>query len=886
VVAELTDLFGLIRAFWRITGFVTWIRDADGAALPGLDDHASRFCGDVLAKHKVKCEACDAEAQALAGEGDQPVVVPCHARLIDIVCPVRDAEQILGYVLCGQVRPADTDLQWHESYARKLNIDWDTYREALLALPVADSDEVDAIARLLAAFCTNITRAARTLTGHGERLIRVTEALGSALAHSQTLDLLVDEAAQVTGAHWVCLRILNDDRSLLVPCASSPPLGTRSSKPPAFKRGQGQCGTVWETGRLICCPDVSADDRYHEYISGVTAQLVLPIEFCDTVIGTLNLAWCRPGHLKPQHVEVAQPYCHLAALAVSRARLLESIQCIGEAVMPGSEDELIRLICKSAFRLTPSAELLAIWLLDPAGQELSHANLRMPGDPFEDSEPVPVTECLIGEAVLTGEPVAVSDLTRRSICRVSEVAQARGLKSFVAVPIKSGANAIGVLVAYKSSAVEFAAPERELLQTFVNHTGITIQAARHMRDLRSLATAAEDFISGVCMRDICEMALKRVHETSGADAACIWLQDADTRLPVFAGQIGFPNDSCIETVEPRENGAFQWLQQHRRPLVVLDATGHDDPPSNPRGLGLGIRAYVGFPLLMGKSFLGAVFVDYRKPLRAAPQAMEPLVILSNHTAVAISNAVRQDHTGMLLRNIGHQLRMPLINIREGVAALLRSDLVQRSGVSYATDRVPHALRDTARMVYNEVVRYMSNVDDLVNLTKTEGDALVPRPSAVNVNQVVENIAGVFRWQEEVSVPVSRHEGAVVVWTDGRLLEEILHNLLSNAVAYSTATPKTVVVRVSQEGESVLIAVSHRGIGISEAERPHIFRRGFRSKRAKQENPSGRGIGLYLSRELARLLRGDIEFLSEPDGDTTFTLKLPQGDTDDGPHSCR
>ncbi|MDN2565614.1 HAMP domain-containing histidine kinase [Aquibium sp. A9E412] len=107
--------------------------------------------------------------------------------------------------------------------------------------------------------------------------------------------------------------------------------------------------------------------------------------------------------------------------------------------------------------------------------------------------------------------------------------------------------------------------------------------------------------------------------------------------------------------------------------------------------------------------------------------------------------------------------------------------------------------------------------------------------------------------------------------DPLLLQQILGNLLANALAHSPRT-EPVTLRARARGGRLLIAVIDRGVGIPEAEKDSVFQPYFRASTAARAD--GVGIGLHLSRRLARMLGGEISFESRHGVGSTFTLDLP------------
>jgi len=105
------------------------------------------------------------------------------------------------------------------------------------------------------------------------------------------------------------------------------------------------------------------------------------------------------------------------------------------------------------------------------------------------------------------------------------------------------------------------------------------------------------------------------------------------------------------------------------------------------------------------------------------------------------------------------------------------------------------------------------------------------------------------------------------------LQIVVRNLVSNAVKYSPAgTP--IAITISRRGDHALVAVSDSGIGIDKEDQRNLFTRFGRIQSAATAHTAGAGLGLWLSREIARMHDGDLTVESEPGKGSTFTLEIP------------
>jgi len=141
-----------------------------------------------------------------------------------------------------------------------------------------------------------------------------------------------------------------------------------------------------------------------------------------------------------------------------------------------------------------------------------------------------------------------------------------------------------------------------------------------------------------------------------------------------------------------------------------------------------------------------------------------------------------------------------------------------------------------------------------------------------IERVIQNLSDKGKNHKmAVHVPA----GLTPVWCDSDRLEQILTNLIDNAIKYSPAGTTVNVTAKGIQGEPELVefTVSDQGVGIPEEHIPQVF-----SKFGRLDNPlvrqtEGTGLGLYITRSLVLALGGQISVASQP-GHTTFTVRLP------------
>ncbi len=169
------------------------------------------------------------------------------------------------------------------------------------------------------------------------------------------------------------------------------------------------------------------------------------------------------------------------------------------------------------------------------------------------------------------------------------------------------------------------------------------------------------------------------------------------------------------------------------------------------------------------------------------------------------------------------------------------------------------------------------VDDLADIRSVERVDMIVDREPVDLADVARRAAGLLRVRaadRNVRIDAPAEDETLMVSGDFRRMLQILVNLLSNAVRYSP--PGTSVwLRTEQEGDMAALIVADQGKGIAPEDQARIFEK---FERVDSSEPGGNGLGLYISRRLARAMGGDINVDSAPGMGARFTLTLQMADT--------
>jgi PAS domain S-box-containing protein len=225
-------------------------------------------------------------------------------------------------------------------------------------------------------------------------------------------------------------------------------------------------------------------------------------------------------------------------------------------------------------------------------------------------------------------------------------------------------------------------------------------------------------------------------------------------------------------------------------------------------------------------------------------------------------------TGFLAA-MSHELRTPL-NAIAGYAQLMQE------GVG---GDVTQQHRDYLTRIRNSQQHLLGIVNDLLNYSRVEAGGVTYEREPVVALEVVEGVLAMVTPQiERKTLSLQRGEcsPAVIAIADRLKVEQVVLNLLSNAVKF-TPEGGTISVFCRREGRTVAISVQDTGPGIPEDKLDAIFDPFVQLGRTLTSMHEGAGLGLAISRDLARAMDGDVRVVSVEGEGATFTLTLPAAD---------
>jgi signal transduction histidine kinase len=354
----------------------------------------------------------------------------------------------------------------------------------------------------------------------------------------------------------------------------------------------------------------------------------------------------------------------------------------------------------------------------------------------------------------------------------------------------------------------------------------------------------------------------------GATGAAIGLADADRstlRYPVDDGWAEYPADRFV---------AGRAFSQQRR-VVAIDAVA-EDPENAASYRDSRATTVIAAPISTEDRRLGVLTIYADRAPIFVEDDLWLLELLADQSAVLLEARTLAAHASELrareeatqlqeefLSTAAHDLRTPL------TVVLAQAELLERR-----LDRDPSGVADPAgiRRIAKEARRLRDLVSDLLDAQRLQQARAVMELRPLDLREVV---ALVRDRSVEHGVPVSAviPEGPVRANVDAPRLEQVVENLVDNAVKYGRQG-EAPLIALAADGEQAVISVVDHGIGIPTAERHRIFERFFRASNAHGVTDTGIGLGLYICRRIVEEHGGTIAFSPTDGGGSTFRVSLP------------
>ena len=373
--------------------------------------------------------------------------------------------------------------------------------------------------------------------------------------------------------------------------------------------------------------------------------------------------------------------------------------------------------------------------------------------------------------------------------------------------------------------------------------------------------------SAVILRtaDSNELRVASIHHRDMASMGLAW--SYIYRQPLVAGE-GIIGQVVTTGYPSLTTNAGHWSAQ-------TDTTSYHTPSKQ-------LASLLVLPLRTRREILGALVIAANDPDRAMTEDKLPLAeLLAERAALAIENSKLYTEQVEARRKVedlsrlkdeflsiaSHELRTPVTSIK-GYTQLAKT-LIRENDLETSEEYLDIAL--------DQIDRMSRLILELLDVSRIETGRLEIRREPIPWPEFVRDVVNrhhtaVSDRQFHLNVP----DGGKVVNGDRDRLEQVLGNLLENAVKYSPDGSE-IFVNAEDKGDQIITSVCDRGIGIPTDELAQVFERFHRGRQVSSTNYGGLGLGLYITRQIVERHNGSIWVESKEGSGTTFHFSLPTAD---------
>jgi signal transduction histidine kinase len=495
-----------------------------------------------------------------------------------------------------------------------------------------------------------------------------------------------------------------------------------------------------------------------------------------------------------------------------------------------------------------------------------------------------------GRAVTTRAPVLVNEAQTSSQWNAFPDQQTGFVtRAILAAPMEVKDRVIGVIeIINKKDGLSFTADDQELLTAFGGQAAVAIENARlytltdqelsaRVEELSVMQRIDRELNASLEIERALRITLEWAMRQSDADAGLIGiLEEAGLRL---MAQEGFDEmQAAYEQghIPPEHPALSEPLSSGQAQRNTFDTNGSG------AAFLKSTRSQLVIPIRREARAIGAFVLESASPYHFADQAQAFLSRLSDHAAIAISNAqlyaeiqAANNAKSEFVSFVAHELKNPMTSIK-GYTELLAAG---------AVGPINEMQTSFLSTIKSNVERMSTLVSDLNDNSKIEAGKLRLEFRAVEVPEIVDEVIRSTHRQVEEKKQAIRVElpaDLPKVWADRTRIAQVITNLVSTAHKYTPSGGEIIIAAERAENtwdpqgasEVVHIWVKDNGIGINPEDQKRIFQKFFRSEDTKAREAPGTGLGLNITRSLTEMQGGAIWFESQFRAGTTFHITIP------------
>jgi signal transduction histidine kinase len=453
---------------------------------------------------------------------------------------------------------------------------------------------------------------------------------------------------------------------------------------------------------------------------------------------------------------------------------------------------------------------------------------------------------------------------------------------------------IGAISIYRQEVRPFTDKQIELVQNFANQAVIAIENTRLLNELRQSLqqqTATADVLKVISrstfdLRSVLDTLVESAARLCDADMASINRQAGEVYRQVASYGYSREFVAFMDT-HPLEMGRGTVVGRvvvEGRSLQIPDVLADPEYKFVEGAKVGGTRTMLGVPLLREGTPIGVIVLSRKRVEPFTDKQIELVATFADQAVIAIENVrlfdeiqdksrqleLASQHKSQFLASMSHELRTPLN------AIIGLTEMMVTNAARFGTEKALEPLR----RVNAAGTHLLSLINEVLDLSKIEAGKLELNPEPIDLARLIDEVigtAGQLAEKNQNRLIVEAQENLGALTADSMRLKQILLNLLSNACKFTKEGEVALRVRKVADGRDwVELAVADTGIGLTAEQQAKLFQEFTQADSLTARRYGGTGLGLALSRKLARMMGGDVTVTSEPGKGSVFTVRLPGG----------
>jgi GAF domain-containing protein len=738
---------------------------------------------------------------------------------------------------------------------------------------------------------------------------------------------MLTNAVRICEANFGNMYLRDGEVFRLAAAHNTPPALAEERKRAPLSGRSSNFGRMVQMKQVVHVVDLSAErsylDRDPEAVSGVELGHIRTILFVPMLkdaelIGAIVIYRLEVRPFAERQIELVRGFANQAVIAIENTRLLNELRQrtddLSEALeQQTATSEVLQVISSSPGELEPVFRAMlenAVHICEARfgnlllyyGDTFHHVALHnAPRDwaAEQQRDPVPPRRSarLLYQVADTKQIAHIVDIAAEN--PDEPIAKIAGARTLLIVPMLKENELIGVIAVYRLEVRPFTDKQIELITNFAHQAVIAIEnarllnelrartaeLARSVEELRALGEVSQAVNSTLDLQTVLATIVARATQISGTEAGAIYVLDETSKEFQLSATFGMSEDmiAAVRNMHAEISAAVGLLTETHEPDQAADL--RDLPPTlvNHTILHAGYRARLLIPLLRSGKVVGALVVRRKAPGEFSPNTVDLLKTFAAQSVLAIQNArlfreieeksrqlaMASEHKSQFVSSVSHELRTPLN------AIIGLTEMMVTNAARFGTEKALEPLQRVNRAG----THLLGLINQVLDLSKIEAGKLELNPQTVQLVPLIDEVVGTARQladqnKNRLTAEAPGDLGSLSV--DPMRLRQILFNLLSNACKFTK--DGEVKLRASRVNghDWVELSVSDTGIGMTAEQQAKLFEEFAQADKTTAQRFGGTGLGLTITRKLARMMGGDVVVTSEMGKGSVFTVRLPGG----------